>query len=142
MAFESSVRVGSGVSVLREGLVPGFPTALPGMRGSNAVVINYEDINSSVGTIQTSGLTVVGDAVHITGPATRLRGRRQLKIQNLGAHTGAGESDVFIGGNSSVTTSNGLAIPSGTTLTLNVLDVGNIFIISAGASDVRILELK
>lgn len=135
MAFESSVRVGSGVSVLREGLVPGFPTRLPGMRGSNAVIINYEDLSSMLGVIQSSGLEVVNDAVHVSGPTTRLRGRRQLLIQNLGA-------DIAYVGDSSVTTSDGLAVPSGTTLTLNVLDVGNIYIISAGTSDVRILELK
>ena len=136
MAFESSVRVGSGVSILREGLVPGFPTRLPGMRGSNAVVINYEDINSLLGIIQSSGLTVSDDAVHVSGPATRLRGRRQLKIQNLGA------AAVHVGGDAGVTTSDGLAVPSGDTLTLNILDVGDIFVISAGTSDVRVLELK
>lgn len=135
MAVESSVRAGSGVSILREGLVPGHPTALPGMRGTNAVVINYEDINSKIGIMQSSGLHVADFAIHITGDAERLRGRRQVMIQNLGA------GDVFIG-DSSVTTTGGLQIASGDILTLNVLDVGDIFAISASTSDLRILELK
>ncbi len=135
MAYESSVRVGSGISVLRLGLVPGNDLEIPGLRGSNAVVVNYEDIESKVGIIQASGLTVVTDAVHVTGPENRLRGRRQLIIQNLGA--GA----VYIG-DSTVTTSDGLEIASGVLLSLNVLDVGDIYAISASTSDVRILELK
>jgi hypothetical protein len=105
------------------------------MRGSNAVVINYEDINSSVGIVQSSGLAVGGTAVQITGPENRLRGRRQVMIQNLGS--GA----AFVG-DSSVTTSDGLQIPSGDMLTLNVLDLGDIYVVSASISDLRILELK
>lgn len=140
MARESSVRAGSGVSVLREGLVPGYPTQLPGMLGSNVVVINYEDIGSKIGIVQSSGLAVTDDAIHISGPENRLRGRRQVMIQNLGNTTGISGA-VYIG-DSSVTTSDGLLVPSGTTLTLNILDVGNIYAVSDGLSDVRILELK
>jgi len=135
MAQESSVRAGSGISVFREGMTPGSDMLIPGMRGNNNVVINYEDINSKVGVVQTSGLTVVGDAVHVAGPTTRLRGRRQLMIQNLGA--GA----LFVG-DSTVTTTEGVRVASGDTLTLDVLDVGNIYAISDGVSDVRVMELK
>lgn len=135
MAHESSVRAGSGVSVLREGLVPGYPQALPGMRGTNNVVINYEDIQSKLGVVQSSGLTVAGDAVHLSGPLTRLGGRRELIIQNLGA--GA----LFIGG-AGVTAANGVQVASGDLLRLDVLDVGDIYGISGAVSDVRILELK
>jgi len=135
MAQESSVRAGSGISVFREGLTPGSDMLIPGMRGSNNVVINYEDINSKVGVVQASGLTVVADAVHLAGPATRLRGRRQLMIQNLGP------SLLYVG-DSSVTTTDGMCVGSGVTLTLDVLDVGNIYAISASVSDVRVMELK
>lgn len=135
MAYESSVRAGSGISVMREGLVPGYPQPLPGMRGTNSVILNYEDIQSKVGTIQTSGLTVTGAAVHLSGPANRLRGRRQLTIQNLGA------GNLFIGG-SNVTTSNGVRVGSGEILTLDVLDIGDIYGVSNATADVRILELK
>jgi hypothetical protein len=108
------------------------------MRGTNSVVINYEDINSKIGIVQASGLIVTGP-VQVSGPATRLRGRRQLTIQNLGA------DPVFIGGDSSVSATGvagGLSIPSGDMFTLDVLDVGDVWIISGGTSDVRILELK
>ena len=142
MAHESSVRAGSGVSVLREGLVPGYPQAIPGMRGTNNVVVNYEDINSMLGVVQTSGLVVTTDAVQVAGPATRLRGRRQLSVQNLGSPNGAGDGTAYIGGDASVTASNGLQVPSGTTTTLNILDVGDVYIVSADVSDVRVVELK
>tara|TARA_R110000822_G_scaffold88608_5_gene205205 strand:- start:896 stop:1303 length:408 start_codon:yes stop_codon:yes gene_type:complete len=135
MAQESSVRAGSGISVFREGLTPGSDMLIPGMRGQNNVVINYEDINSKVGIVQASGLTVVADAVHVAGPTTRLRGRRQLMIQNLGA-------DLLYIGDSSVTVADGVRVGSGETLTLDVLDVGNIYAISDGVSDVRVMELK
>ena len=135
MASESSVRAGSGISVFREGLTPGSNMLIPGMRGTNNVVINYEDINSKVGIVQTSGLTVAGDAVHIAGPATRLRGRRQLMIQNLGAGL------LFVG-DSRVTVTDGVRVAPGDTLTLDVLDVGDIYAISSAVSDVRVMELK
>ena len=135
MAYESSVRAGSGISVFREGMAPGSDMLIPGLRGSNNVVVNYEDINSKLGVVQASGLTVVGDAVHVAGPTTRLRGRRQLMIQNLGA-------GLLYVGDSSVTVANGVRVGSGETLTLDVLDVGNIYAISDGVSDVRVLELK
>ena len=135
MAQESSVRAGSGVSVLREGLVPGYPQAIPGMRGTNNVVINYEDIQSKLGVVQSSGLTVTGDSVHLSGPLTRLSGRRELVIQNLGT------DPLYIGG-SNVTAANGVQVASGNLLRLDVLDVGDIYGVSGGTSDVRILELK
>lgn len=135
MAQESSVRAGSGISVFREGLSPGTDMLITGMRGVNNVVVNYEDIISKVGIVQASGLTVVGDAVHIAGPATRLRGRRQLMVQNLGAGL------LFVG-DSTVTITDGVRVASGDTLTLDVLDVGDVYAISDGVSDVRVMELK
>ena len=131
MAFESSVILGSGVSVLREPNVQNVPR----MRGTNAVVINYEDINSSLGITQASGLSVGTSAIQLTGPENRLRGRRQVTIQNLGAGT------VYIG-DSGVTTSDGLCMPSGNVFTLGVLDFGDIWIIGDALADVRILELR
>ena len=135
MAHESSVRAGSGVSVLREGLVPGYPQQLPGMRGTNSVVINYEDIQSKLGIVQSSGLAVGGTAVQISGPATRLSGRRELLIQNLGA------GNLFVGA-AGVTANTGVRVGSGEILRLDVLDVGDIYGVSSAASDVRVLELK
>lgn len=135
MAYESSVRIGSGISALREGLVAG-QNALQGMRGTNVVLINYEDLNSKLGLIQTSGLAVSsGLAVQITGPENRLSGRRQLIIQNLG------NAPVYVGG-SGVTTSDGLQIGVNDKLSLEVMDVGDLYVTSVGNSDVRVMELK
>lgn len=135
MAFESSVRAGSGISILREGLAPN-QQPLPGMRGTNSVVLNYEDIQSKIGIMQASGTIVTGDAVQLSGPTTRLAGRRQLLIQNLGG--GA----LYIGGASGVTSSDGYCVASGSSLSLDILDYGDVWGISDGTSDVRILELK
>lgn len=129
MAVESSAHVGSGIQVLRE------VHNVRALRGSNSVVVNYEDVNSSLGVTASSGLTVAGDAVHLTGPTTRMRGRRKLLIQNLGAGL------LYIGP-STVTAANGLEIAVDAILELDVLDFGNIYGISDGVSDVRVLELR
>ena len=129
MARESSAFVGSGIQVLRH------VHNVPAMGGSNHVVVNYEDINAMMGVVQTSGLVVGGSAVHLTGPATRLRGRRQVHIFNSGPGT------AFIGA-STVTTSNGFPIGGNSGLQLNVLDFGHLFVVSASTSNLRILEIK
>lgn len=129
MAFESTAVAGSGISALRE------VHSLRAMRGSNAVITNYEDVNSVLGIIQNSGLAVGGTAVQLTSPENRLRGRRRVIVQNLGA------GDLYLG-NSNVTTSNGLEIGANTSLTLDVLDLGDIWVVSASTSDVRVVELK
>jgi hypothetical protein len=105
------------------------------MRGSNSVVINYEDINSMLG-LQSSGLQVAGNAIQVSGPDTRLAGRRQLQVQNLGT------DPVYIGGDSSVSSTEGVRVPSGDSITLNLLDIADVWIVSGGSSDVRVLELK
>jgi hypothetical protein len=135
MAKESSAIAGSGISVLREGLTPNSNGPVLALRGTNSVVVNYEDIGSKLGIVQSSGLVIADDAVHITGPAGRLKGRRELIIQNLG--TGG----LYLG-DVNVTAANGLMVASGDLLSLKVLDLGDIYGISDGASDVRILEIK
>lgn len=129
MARESTAIVGSGVSALRE------QQGVRAMNGTNAVITNYEDINSSLGIMQGSGLIVAGAAVHLTGPATRMRQRRKLLIQNLGA--GA----LYIG-DASVTPGSGYQIAANSSLTLDVLDFGDIYGISSTSADVRVLELR
>lgn len=131
MAYESSAIVGSGVSALRE---PGVQN-VRSLRGSNAIVANYEDVNSLLGITQSSGLNVPASAVQLTGPTTRMRGRRKLIVQNLGA--GA----LYIGG-SNVTTANGVQVASGSMITLDVLDFGDIWAVSSANSDVRVLEMR
>ena len=131
MVVESTAFLGSGVSALREPSIGNVRT----MRGGNAVVVNYEDINSLLGIIQNSGLTVAAAPLQLTGPATRLRGRRHVMVQNLGA------GNAFIG-NSGVTTTNGVRVASGELLRMDVLDFGDIWVVSASTSDVRVLELR
>ena len=135
MAKESSAIAGSGISVLREGLTPNSAGPVPALRGTNSVVVNYEDIGSKLGIVQSSGLIVACDAVHLAGPAGRLKGRRELIIQNLGA--GA----LYIG-DAAVTTTTGLSVPSGDMLSLKILDFGDIYGISDASADVRVPEIK
>jgi hypothetical protein len=132
MANESSVIVGSGVSVLREPEVQNVPR----MRGTNSVVINYEDVNSLLGIAQSSGLAVGTSAIQLTGPENRLRGRRQVIIQNLGS------GNIYLGGDASVTTFAGLEIAANTSLTLHVLDYGNLWVVADALADVRVMELR
>ena len=129
MARESTGIVGSGISALRE------DQNVRVMGGTNNVLVNYEDVNSSLGIMQGSGLVVAAAAVHLTGPATRLRGRRKLLVQNLGT------GNLFIG-NSAVTAAAGYRLASGESLELDVLDYGDIYGISDSNADVRVLELR
>lgn len=129
MARESSSFVGSGISVLRQ------IYNVPAMQGSNNVLLNYEDVNSMMGVVQNSGLVVGTSAVHLTGPENRLRGRREVMIQNLGP------GNAFIG-TSTVTTANGFPINAGSGLNLRVLDFGHLFVVSTSTSNLRILEIK
>jgi len=129
MARESSAIVGSGISALRE------QQDVRSMRGSNAVITNYEDVNSCLGVAQSTAVSASGVAAQITSAASRLRVRRKVIVPNLGA--GA----AFLGG-SDVSTSNGLKLASGERLELDVLDFGDIYVVSDSTADVRILEIR
>jgi hypothetical protein len=129
MARESSAIVGSGISALRE------QQDVRSMRGSNAVITNYEDVNSCLGVVQSTARPVGGITTQLTLPAYRLRGRRKIIVQNLGS------DNVFIGG-ADVSTSNGLRLGSGEKLELDVLDFGDIWVVSDGSADVRVLEIR
>lgn len=135
MARESTAILGSGISVLREGLAPGRAELLTRLGGTNSVVINYEDINSCMGLSASSAVNATDTPAQLTPVSSRLRGRRKIVINN-------GATVVFIGP-STVTAANGLRLAVGATLHLDVLDIGDIYIVTAsGTSDVRILELK
>lgn len=135
MARESSAIAGSGISALREGLTPNNKGAVPAIRGTNSVVANYEDINSCLGIVRSSAVTIGTTRSQLTPEADRLHGRRKIIIAN-------GSTEIFIGG-SDVTSSNGLRLAANARLELDVLDIGDLYGITAsGTSDVRILELK
>ena len=127
MAYESSTITGSGITALRE------TYQLTGLRGSNVVIINPEDILCALGKTANSGFTVTSSATTLlTVPI--LAGRRKLLVFNLGPQT------VFIG-QSGITTSNGYPVPSGVEKAFDVLAYGGLFAISAGTSDVRTLQI-
>lgn len=68
-------------------------------------------------------------------PASALDGRRQILIQNLGS------KEMFIG-DSGVTTSSGLRVAAGATVTLELgSDVALYGIVATGSNNVRVLEL-
>jgi hypothetical protein len=80
-----------------------------------------------------SGVSVTTSATAL--PATALAGRRQIMIQNL--HN----KEIFIG-DSAVSSSNGLRVAAGATLTLEVgEDVIMYGIVAAGTAACRVLEL-
>lgn len=130
MARESSSIAGSGTQSLRE--------FVPRIGGTNAVIINYEDINALLGIVRSSAIAASGNvAEQLTPPATRLRPRRKVIIQNLGP------SSAYIG-TSGVTAENGLQIEVSGLLELDILDVGDLYVnLDSGATaDIRILELR
>lgn len=126
MAYESSVIYGSGISVLR------VVAALPFMRGSNAVIVNPEDMICGVGIFAASGFTVTSLTTNLT--VAPLNGRRKLMVFNLGPQP------VFVG-HSGINTSNGYPIPSGGEKLFDVLAYGGLFAVSTGTSDVRTLQI-
>ncbi len=135
MARESSAIAGSGVSALRAGLTPNSKGPVPALHGTNSVVVNYEDINSCLGIAQSSNVTVDATGSIMLPKESRLHGRRKVIIDN-------GATAIFIGG-SNVSTANGLRLAINEKLAIDVLDVGDLYALTAsGTSDVRILELK
>jgi len=136
MAFESSSIAGSGISALREPAPTG--SNVPRMRGTNAIIANYEDVNSLLGIVQNTAIAASGNtAEQLTPPATRLRRRRKIIVQNLGP------SNAYIG-TSDVTANNGLQIGVSGMLELDILDVGDLYVtLASGAiADIRVLELR
>lgn len=131
MAYESTSVVGSGISVLRE---PGVQNVRH-MRGSNSVVVNYEDFNSLLGISRSSQVVVSGMAREATDRENRLSGRRKMILQNLG-------SDSCFIGSSEVNTNNGIRVASGQMFKFDILDYSEIWVVSEGVSDVRVMELR
>jgi len=88
--------------------------------------LDASSIASSAASVNTTAAALVGSA---------LAGRRRLLIQNLGANA------IFLGG-ASVTTSNGIRIPAGANVELEIGAAVNLHSVCAsGSADVRILEM-
>ena len=112
---ESSAIAGSGIQILRE------VADVRIMRGTNNVVLNYEDFNSLLGVTKSSSQQLSYDEpVQITPPEVRLEGRRKIIIQN------PNPEPIFIG-DSAVTPRTGFKIMPDQSLTLDVLDYGDIY---------------
>lgn len=90
--------------------------------------------NSAAIGVQVSQATVTDTAAEVL--AVPLAGRKEVIIQN------AGTRDVAIGHSAAVTYANGLVIPRGNSVTLEVTDVIDLFMISeTGSQDVRFFEM-
>ena len=95
--------------------------------------INAQVVLDNISTWQYSAATVTNTAGELA--ATPLTGRDKMIIQNLGAN------DVYLGDDASVTSSNGLKLPKGSSMELNFEEDANVFAITAsGSADVRIGE--
>lgn len=91
------------------------------------------DARFEASSIASSAPSVTTTAAALIGSA--LSGRRRLLIQNLGTQA------IFVGG-SSVTSSNGIRIPAGANVELELGAAVNLYgVTSAGTADVRILEM-
>jgi len=147
MAFETAydVNLGSGtLPFLREhrrlqGIVGpdthpelGNNRELNARRGQGVVTLNPEDHSVHFGLAQ-QNIAVTSTAVPF--PASPLEGRRCLVIHNNG-------SDILYIGGSDVTTANGFPLAVNEKISIDIQGNQNVWIygVSAGSSDVRILE--
>lgn len=91
------------------------------------------DARLDASTIASSAPSVTTTAAALV--ASALSGRRRMLIQNLGTQA------IFVGG-ASVTSSNGVRIPAGANVELELGDAVSLYgVTSAGTADVRILEM-
>lgn len=91
------------------------------------------DARFEASSIASSAPSVTTTAAALIGSA--LSGRRRLLIQNLGTQA------IFVGG-ASVTSSNGIRIPAGANVELELGAAVNLYgVTSTGTADVRILEM-
>jgi hypothetical protein len=144
MSRESTTSIGSGtvphlaVSPALEISNDTFP--IPSHRhnlktrtGENVVMINIEDFSVFIGMNQ-QAVSVSSSALPL--PANPLEFRRALVIHNNGGST------LYIGG-SNVTTANGFPLAANEKISIDIQNNESVTVygISAGTSDVRLLEL-
>lgn len=101
--------------------------------GEGAVLLNPEDLSVFIG-LRNQAISVTSTAVRL--PTNPLEFRRALVIHNNSA-------DILYIGASGVTTANGLPIIQNEKIAIDIQNNNNVTIwgISAGTSDVRIMEL-
>ena len=128
MAKESSALFGSGVAPFRQEQNVLF------MQGTNAIVVNPEDIAAGLGTLQASGIAVAATPIHLVTDS--LPGRRELRIQNLGP------GKLYIGPDIQVSIEGSYEVGISGSITLPMMTFGSVWGISDSTSDVRVLQLK
>lgn len=85
------------------------------------------------GPIVYGNISVTTSATELNIGASPMPGRRTLLIQPI-------DRDMFIGFDSSVTTSNGIQLFQGQVFSLDVLDILTVYGIAVASTDVRIVE--
>lgn len=134
MAREASVIVGSGINPLKKDVCVNNTTKERHLRGTATVILNPEDASAGGSGLVT---TITVDATAVKLPTTPLVYRRAISIfNNSVART------LFIGFDPSVTTGTGWPIPAGTSLPIDLNGQIEIYGISNGITDIRILELS
>ena len=89
-------------------------------------------LSGTTGSVKSQAVTVTTTAGKV--PLTPLTGRNTLTLQNLGP------KDIYVG-DATVTSTSGLLVASGGTLTLDISDAVDLYALtSVSTSDVRVFE--
>ena len=137
MAYESSIIVGSGQNPLKQSdgqLCPNPVSKERHLRGTQVVLINPEDASAG-GSGLTTQVTVGTSAVKL--PTTPLKYRRAIAIHNADS-----SATLYVGFSSDVATGTGFPIAAGACLPMDLNGAVEVYGISGGSIDVRILELS
>jgi len=114
--------------------VPNAKDSLRNRRADAVAVVNPSDFSVSIGA-RTTQVNIGTSATEVL--ASPLESRRALVIHNDGA------SVLYIGFDASVTTGNGFPLANGEKISFDMVGNPNMrmWLISAGTSDVRLMEL-
>lgn len=134
MAKEATIIVGSGINPLKKDVCVNNTTGERHLRGTNVVVLNPED-GSAGGSGLVTQITV--DSAVVKLPTAPLVYRRGIAIFNNSV-----QRTVYIGFDPGVTTGTGWPIPAGSSLPMDINGQIEIYGISDGSTDIRILELS
>lgn len=132
MAREASVTVGSGLTPGLSG-IPAHPnTQERHVTGTAVAVLNMEDASVG-GRIQVDQISVGSTPISIPASGT-LPYRRSIAIQNLGGDT------LYLGHDANVDPTTGWSIMAMGMFSIECKNNVPIWVVSAGSSDVRIIQ--
>lgn len=132
MAYEGHAVVGSGMKPQLEGIPTNPHTGERHQQGTNVVMVNPEDASAG-GPFSVTAVSVTAVATRL--PTIPLKYRRAIAVRNNGGNT------IFIGPDSSVTTSTGFPLKTDEIFEADVATTGELWAIAASATDVRVIEL-